>query len=299
MHTPGLEEGRGARSYGPGVTSWLNSVHNSPRSTGYEEVRDDYFKPITRTEEKDIEMAILLRRRSTQTVTRAQLALSAIRSRKPIGLSSGPLKDLPPTGPEAIVDWDGDDDPEKPLNWSFKKKVIATLLYALTTLGASFASAVYSPGVEAIAKEFGVDEEIGRLGTALLMFGFGTGPLLWAPFSELYGRKHVVLGPYFIATIFAFSTAASKDIQTVLITRFFTGFFGSAPVCITGGVLKDIWPSKERGVALVCYGLSVLSGPLIAPLVGGAIVQSSLGWRWTQYVSTCLCTKYPPLTLPR
>ncbi|KAF2429629.1 MFS general substrate transporter [Tothia fuscella] len=117
------------------------------------------------------------------------------------------------------------------------------------------------------------------------MFGFGVGPLLWAPLSELYGRKYTVLGPYSIAMVFAFSTGAAKDIQTVLITRFFTGFFASAPVCITGGVLKDIWPSKERGVALVFYGLSVLSGPLLAPLIGGAIVQSSLGWRWTAYMT--------------
>lgn len=295
MHTPALEEGRSVKAYGP-ITSWLGHHHN--RSTDDNEAEDDYFRPITKKEEKDIEMAVLLRRRTTGTVTRAQLALSAIRSRDPIGSLASSMLNLPPTGPEVIVNFEGEKDPYKPLNWSFKKKVITTVLYGLTTLGASFASAVYAPAVGQVSKEFEVDVEIARLGTSLLMFGFGIGPLLWAPLSELWGRKQVVLAPYLVATIFAFSTAAAKDIETILITRFFTGFFASAPICVTGGVLKDIWSSRQRGLALVGYGLSVLTGPLLAPLIGGAIVQSRLGWRWTQYVSlyTLVPTRFTNLS---
>jgi hypothetical protein len=284
MSATKLEEGR---SYGPTPTFYFNGSHtNSPRSTGYENPdQDDYFKPITKKEEKDIEMAILMRRRSTRTVTRAQLALSAIRGRKTVGKLSTAWSDSPPTGPESIVHFDGDNDPYNPLNWPFKKKVITTLLYGLTTLGASFASAVYAPCIRQVHEDFHVDLEIARLGTALLLFGFDLGPLLWAPLSELRGRKQIVLGPYMIAAFFALGSGAAKDIQTLLVTRFFTGFFSSAPMCITGGVLKDIWTPRDRGVALVGYGLSVLSGPLLAPLVGGAIVESPLRWRWTQYVS--------------
>ena len=31
--------------------------------------------------------------------------------------------------------------------------------------------------------------------------------------------------------------------------------------------------------------MSVNMGPLISPIVGAAFVQSSLGWRWTHYIS--------------
>lgn len=282
MHTPALEEGRSAKAFGP-ITSW--SAHQHHHSIDNNEEADDYFRPISKKEERDIEMALLLRRRTTGTVTRAQLAISTIRSRDPIGSLPSSMLNIPPTGPDVIVNFEDEKDPYNPLNWPFKKKVITTILYGLTTLGASFASAVYAPAVSHVSKEFKVDEEIARLGTSFLMFGFGMGPLLWAPLSELRGRKQVVLTPYFVATVFAFSTAAAKDIETVLVTRFFTGFFVSAPICVTGGVLKDIWPSRQRGVALVGYGLSVLSGPMLAPLIGGALVQSRLGWRWTQYVN--------------
>jgi len=87
-----------------------------------------------------------------------------------------------------------------------------------------------------------------------------------------------------VASVFSFATAAAKDIQTVLITRFFCGFFASAPITNTGGVLSDMWTPEQRGAALVGYALAVMGGPILGPIVGGAIVQSYLEWRWIEYV---------------
>ena len=41
------------------------------------------------------------------------------------------------TGPDVIVDFEGPDDPYRPLNWDFRKKAITTVLYGLTTMGMS------------------------------------------------------------------------------------------------------------------------------------------------------------------
>jgi MFS family permease len=116
------------------------------------------------------------------------------------------------------------------------------------------------------------------------------GPLLFAPLSEVYGRKLAVLTPYFLAAIFSFATAVSKDLQTVLITRFFAGFFGSAPVTNTGGVLGDLWAPEQRGVAIVGYAMAVVGGPVFGPIIGGALTMD-VNWRWTQYVSSD-CDEY-------
>jgi MFS family permease len=78
-----------------------------------------------------------------------------------------------------------------------------------------------------------------------------------------YGRKPAVLAPYFIAACFSFGTATAKDIQTILITRFFAGLFGSAPVTNTGGVLGDIWSPSQRGTAIVGYAFAVVGGPTL------------------------------------
>lgn len=221
-----------------------------------------------------------------RTQSRAQSVISTVRSRRPVAPFSHALAHSK-TGPDALVDFDGPDDPYRPLNWDTRKKVITTVLYGFTTMGATFASSVYSAGTVQIAKEFHVGTTVATLGTSLLLFGFGIGPLLWAPLSEVYGRKPAVLAPYFVAAIFAFGTATAKDIQTVMITRFFAGVFGSAPVTNTGGVLGDIWSAKQRGVAIVGYAMAVVGGPTLGPIIGGAVVQTSyLGWRWTEYVSS-------------
>ena len=122
----------------------------------------------------------------------------------------------------------------------------------------------------------------------MLLFGFGTGPLLWAPLSEIFGRKPAVFVPYFLAAVLAFGTATAQNIQTIVITRFFAGFFGSAPVTNTGGVLGDIWTPQQRGIAMIAYSLAVNGGPVLGPIVGGAIVQSYLRWRWTEYLTGIL-----------
>ncbi|KAJ5898282.1 hypothetical protein N7504_008570 [Penicillium tannophilum] len=217
---------------------------------------------------------------------RAQSIVSRIRSRDPgqVAKFTHPLSHTK-TSPDVIVDFDGPDDPYRPLNWGFRKKAVTTVLYGLTTMGTTWASSIYSTGTDQVAAEFNISTEVATLGTSLLLFGLGLGPLVWAPLSEVYGRKTAVLFPYFIAAIMCFGTAVAKDTQTIMLTRFFAGFFGSAPVTNTGGVLGDIWSPEERGAAIVGYAMAVVGGPVLGPIAGGAICQSYLGWRWTQYLT--------------
>lgn len=223
-----------------------------------------------------------------RTVSRQQTILSRIRSRPPIGNFAHPLTHKL-TSVADLVDFDGPDDPYHPINWPMKKKVYTTVLYGLTTAGATWASAVFSPGIGQIAVQFEVSQEVATLGITLLLLGFGLGPLLWAPLSEVYGRKPAVLSPYFIAACFSFGTATAKDIQTIMITRFFAGFFGSAPVTNTGGVLGDLFDPSQRGIAMAGYAMAVVGGPVVGPIIGSAVVvQPYLRWRWTEYLTGIL-----------
>ena len=120
----------------------------------------------------------------------------------------------------------------------------------------------------------------------------GTGPLFFAPLSEVYGRRIAILPAFFISACFAFSTAIAKDAQTIFISRFFCGFSGSAPIAVTAGSLSDIWPPKQRGKAMTVYAMAVITGPLLVPVVGSAFVTAKgLGWKWTEYVRSCQDTR--------
>jgi hypothetical protein len=95
-----------------------------------------------------------------------------------------PLAHVKTTDAE-IVEFDGLDDPYHPLNWPFRKKVVTTMLYGLTTMGATWASSVYSPATSQISAQYHVGTEVSVLGVTFLLMGFGLGPLLWAPLSEV------------------------------------------------------------------------------------------------------------------
>ncbi|KIY03520.1 uncharacterized protein Z520_00211 [Fonsecaea multimorphosa CBS 102226] len=220
-----------------------------------------------------------------RTVSRRETILSSIRSRAPIGAFTHPLEHQKTTV-EDLVDFDGADDLYRPVNWNMKKKVLTTALYGFTTMTATWASSSYSPGTQQVAEQFHIGTEVSTLGTTLFLIGFGIGPLLWAPLSEVYGRKNAVLPPMFVAACFSFGTGAAKDIQTIMITRFFTGFFSSAPVTNTGGVLSDLFPASQRGIAIASYAMAVVIGPVFGPIVGAAlVVQPGLRWRWTEYIT--------------
>lgn len=166
-------------------------------------------------------------------------------------------------GHPVILDFSSETDPKDPKNWPPSQKITNTILYGLLTMGATLASAIYAAGAQAIASEFHIHADIAALGTSVLLLGFGLGPLLWAPLSEIFGRRLPVLVPCSLSVVFTIGTGFSTNITAVLITRFLTGFCGSAPIAITGGALADMFVPEERAVALLGYAGAVVGGPVL------------------------------------
>ena len=85
-------------------------------------------------------------------------------------------------------------------------------------------------------------------------------------------------------SLLSFGSARSPNICSLLLTRFLAGLFGSAPVSNVSAAIGDIWTARYRAIAGTFYALAVIGGPTVGPIIGGAITQSSLGWRWCEYV---------------
>jgi DHA1 family multidrug resistance protein-like MFS transporter len=157
-------------------------------------------------------------------------------------------------------------------------------MLGFTTLTAAFGSSIISAATGTISQKFNVSSVIGTLATSLYVLGFATGPILWAPLSELKGRRLPLVIASFGFSIFNIAVAVSKDLQTLLICRFFAGFFGACPLTCVAAVFSDMFDNRTRGMAITVFSVTVFTGPLMAPFVGGFIVMSHLGWRWTEYI---------------
>ncbi|KAJ5936563.1 hypothetical protein N7466_003013 [Penicillium verhagenii] len=201
----------------------------------------------------------------------------------------GAGKDYPPKLPDPeqfVVEFTDSNDSLHPQNWSLGRKITISVILAYTTFTSSFASAIYSSAATAVSKNFHISTEVAILGVTLYVLGFASGPTVWAPASELIGRKWPIIVGMFGYSIFTIATATSKDVQTLMLTRFFAGFFSASPIAIVPAVYADIWNNKTRGVGIAIFAMAVFVGPFASPFVGGFITSSYLGWRWTMYISS-------------
>lgn len=94
-----------------------------------------------------------------------------------------------------LVDWYGPDDPENPMNWSQAKKFFVTFEICLLTTSVYIGSSIYSAGTENVMAIFGVGQVAATLGLTLFVAGYGLGPMIWSPMSEIpqIGRNPIYL----------------------------------------------------------------------------------------------------------
>ncbi|CAL3973527.1 unnamed protein product [Diplocarpon coronariae] len=184
-----------------------------------------------------------------------------------------------------LVEWDGPDDPENPMNWAPRKKWTITVALGLMTFCVTFASSVFSNATTSVAELYHISTETATLGTSLFVLGFGCGPLIWGPGSEIFGRKAPLFFGYFGFAIFQIPVAVAQNVETIMLTRFFGGCFASAPLAIVGGALADFFGPVDRGVAVCVFAAATFIGPIAGPIMGGFITQSYLGWRWTAWIT--------------
>ncbi|PVH73714.1 MFS general substrate transporter [Cadophora sp. DSE1049] len=174
-------------------------------------------------------------------------------------------------------------DPANPKNWSKAYKWYITMIVALTCFVVAFASSVVTADIVGVTEEFGVSEEVALLSITLFVVGFGIGPMVFAPMSEVVGRRMIYATTLFVATIFIIPCAVSDNITTLLVCRAIDGIAFSAPITIIGGTLADLWKTEERGVPMAAFSAAPFIGPAIGPLVGG-FLSDAAGWRWLYWI---------------
>ena len=88
-------------------------------------------------------------------------------------------------------------------------------------------------------------------------------------------------GTYGALTAFSAGGAGSNSVTTLIVLRFFAGAFGSSPLTNAGGVIADMFPARQRGLAMSVFAAAPFMGPTLGPIVGG-FVGETIGWRWIQ-----------------
>jgi hypothetical protein len=116
---------------------------------------------------------------------------------------------------------------ELPVNWPVQKKWSSTIVIVLMTATITFCSSIHTTAIQGVAAEFNCSRTVATLGVTSFLIGFATGPLLFAPLSEIWGRNPVFRITLLLFFCFNLGCALAPNIESLLVLRFLCGFFGS------------------------------------------------------------------------
>ena len=107
-------------------------------------------------------------------------------------------------------------------------------------------------------------------------------PLWWSSFSESVGRRTIYLISFTLFLLWNVLSAISTSIGMFIVMRVLGGGAAASVQAVGAGTIADVWEVRERGNAMGVFYLGPLMGPLLAPIIGGALSQR-FGWRSTQW----------------
>lgn len=153
----------------------------------------------------------------------------------------------------------------------------ATVLGLLIGVGA-FAIDMYIPAFPAIAASLGVGAGPVQLSMTSFFVAQAIGQIVYGPISDAVGRR----GPIFVGlamfAVASLAAALAPGIGTLIAARFVQGLGAAGATVAPLAVIRDehTGPEAARQLSLAVLALSI--SPIIAPALGGLIVQY-LSWR--------------------
>ncbi|EEH07080.1 conserved hypothetical protein [Histoplasma capsulatum G186AR] len=170
-----------------------------------------------------------------------------------------------------------------PFTWRKSRKWVVTMLSCLVTTLSAMAAGAYSPPEQILTEKWKISGVVYNLGISVFSFGFALSPMVLAPFSEINGRR-----PMLVASGILFTCCAVTDsFAGMLLSRLFLGVGGSTFSSIIGGVLSDVYVTEERNTPMALFSGAVLFGTGFGPMVSSFIVHH-ISWRWVYYLQTIM-----------
>ncbi|MCP5150720.1 MAG: DHA2 family efflux MFS transporter permease subunit [Ectothiorhodospiraceae bacterium] len=101
--------------------------------------------------------------------------------------------------------------------------------------------------------------------------------------SARLGRRRAMIWGVSGFTVATVMCGLSTSLEQLVLWRVVQSACGSPLTPISQSVVIDAFPGEKRGPAMAVYGLGVVMGPTIAPLLGGYVSQE-LSWRWVFFI---------------
>jgi len=102
--------------------------------------------------------------------------------------------------------------------------------------------------------------------------------------ADRIGRKQLFLCSVIAFTIASALCGLAQSLEQIVVFRLLQGLSGAALIPISQAVLFDINPPKDHGRAMSLWGVGVVLGPMLGPILGGWLTDN-YSWRWVFYIN--------------
>ncbi|EQB46012.1 SPX domain-containing protein [Colletotrichum gloeosporioides Cg-14] len=171
-------------------------------------------------------------------------------------------------------------EPFDPILWSAKKRWTHILVVAFITCVTPLASAVYTPALDQVIRDFGIEDDpsLAHLTVSAYVLGFSAGPLLIAPLSEVFGKRPVYQVSNVLLLLCNLGCMVAPSAEWLVFFRFLAGCAGASPITQGSGTATDVMLKYERARALSVMAFGSVCSPAVGSALGGGIAQV-WGWR--------------------
>ncbi|KAF7957887.1 hypothetical protein EAE96_003454 [Botrytis aclada] len=173
-------------------------------------------------------------------------------------------------------------DPDDPLNWSPKRKMLSTACMSMYTLMVGIASAAVYSVLEPISEDTGLTVDQLNAGTGYMFLFFGWGTLIAQPIALQYGKRPVYLFSM-LATLGTMLWVPHATSNSAWIgSKILQGAVGAPIESLCEISITDIYFAHERGSYMGLYAFMLAGSNFLAPILAG-FINDGQGWRWVMY----------------
>jgi DHA2 family multidrug resistance protein len=102
--------------------------------------------------------------------------------------------------------------------------------------------------------------------------------------SGRFGTRRLFLVSVAGFTVASMLCGLANSVVQIVLFRFLQGAFGAALVPLSQAILVAIYPPEKRGSAIALWGMAVMAGPILGPVIGGWLTDNYT-WRCVFYIN--------------
>ena len=135
-----------------------------------------------------------------------------------------------------------------------------------------------------------IQGEIGATGTegTWISTGYLMSEIVMIPLAawltRVFGLRMFLLSNTILFTLFSIMCGMSHSLPQMIVGRIGQGFTGGAMIPTAQTIVRTRLPVHQMPIGMTLFGLIVLTGPLLGPVLGGWLAEN-IDWSWCFYVN--------------